>query len=283
MTSIEQKATEFPLLNKELQEVEAIYSELNLTVDQLEMALQKPEYMAVDSIKFGKLTRKQKSEISTVEKVTGFGHTVGDSFESLIQKLGRVPTQKEYSENSLAKIKAWWTVETAGIEWSDTVEQAVYNRQLRSYSSHLVELHTLLAVRELFPDWQVYCTDSIDLLMGVDLVVETKQKRLYIHIFKNTQSAFQAFRRKENRGGRKDSAGKFKKFKRDFTGDKSLQYDWSQSQCSESTKFINGNPVFKKDYLFTQLSMFNRFKQFGQPLSDLSKLQHLEQFLQEVQ
>lgn len=282
MTSIEQKANEFPLLVKELQEVEDIYSDLQLTVEQLEADLQKPEHLAIEPVRFGKLTRMQKTEINTAEKVTGFGHTVGDSFEDLIKQFGRVPTQKEYADYSLARIKAWWTVETAGVDWSETVEQAVYNRQLRSYSSHLVELHTMLSLRKLFPDWQIYCTESIDLLMGVDLVIETEQKRLYIHIFKNSKSAFRAFRKKEFRGGRKNNSGKFKKYKRDFTGDKSLQYDWSQSQCSESTKFINGNPLFKEEYLFTQLTMFNSFKQFGQPLKEMQKLEYLEQFLQSV-
>lgn len=282
MTSIEQRASEFPKLVSELQEVEGIYSDLKLSVKQLEADLQKPEYLAIDPVRFGKLTRMQKTEISTAEKVTGFGHTVGDSFEGLIKQFDRVPTQKEYADFSLKKIKAWWTVSTAGIEWSETVEQAVYNRQLRSYSSHLVELHTMLSLRELFPNWKIYCTESIDLLMGVDLVIETEQKRLYIHIFKNSKSAFQAFRKKEKRGGRKTETGKFKKYKRDFTGDKSLQYDWSQSQCSDSTMFINGNPLFKKEYLFTQLTMFNSFKQFGEPLNEMQKLEYLEQFLQEV-
>lgn len=283
MTSIEKKASEFPCLVGELQEVEEIYSDLQLTVGSLELLLKQPEYIAVEPARFGKMTRMQKSEVGTAEKVTGFGHAVGDSFEGLMKQFGRVPSQKEYADYSLAKIKEWWTVERAGTAWSDIVEQAVYNRQLRSYSSHLVELHTMLALRELFPDWNIYCTDSIDLLMGVDLVIETEQKRLYIHIFKNSKSAFKAYKKKEFRGGRKNNSGKFIKYKRDFTGDKSLQYDWSHSQCSESTQFINGNPLFKKEYLFTQLSMFNRFQQFGEPLSELTKLQYLEQFLQEVQ
>lgn len=281
--SIIRNGSEFPMLAREIQVIDSIYFDMQLSADGIEGLLKKEEYQFCHPVKPDGLSKKQKQDIATAEKVTGFGQSIGDAFEYLLVQYGRLPTQVEFADYCVEQAKDWWTVDITGIDWNSTVEMAVRNRQLRSYSSHLVELHSLLTLRELFPEWQIYCSDSIDLLMGVDLVVETEQKRLYIHVFKNSRSAFQAYQKKQKRGGTRNAAGKFVKYNRDFTGDKSLQFDWSQSQCSESTQFINGNPLFKKEYLQTQLIMFDRFKQFGEDLSEMGKLQYLEQFLQKLQ
>lgn len=272
----------FPILSAEVADHHEVYKKLGLTSALIEKQLASPEYEAITSIDLGSLSKKQQKEVAQAEKITGFGQSIGDVFETLLSDFDRLPTQKEFSEYGTAIIKSWWSENKQEMPWSETIEKAVYNRQLRSYSSHLVELHTLLTLTELFPEWNIYCSNSIDLLMGVDLVIETESKRLYIHVFKNSKWGFRSFHKKEQRGGRRNAENKFIKFKRNFSGDKCLQYDWSASQCSESTMFINNNPLFKKEYLETQLTMFNKFKQFGEELTDFKKLDYLEGFLSEM-
>lgn len=276
--------TEFPLITADIAAQEELYQKLKLSADSIEEMLEQQEYAAIDSVDTSHFSKKQKQEALAVEKMAGFGTEVGTTFEVLLETLGRVPTQKEFADKATEQIKNWWSQSNTVTQlWTEATELAVYNRQLRSYSSHLVELHALLALRELFPEWNVYCSEYLDLLMGVDLVVESEKKRLYLHIFKNSKMGFLAYRKKEMRGGKKNSSGKFVRYKRNFNGHKSLQYDFRKNQHSESTQFINGNPLFKTEWLEMQLLLFDKFDQFGQELSDLSNFEYLEQYLQKLE
>lgn len=274
----------FPLISADIAVQEELYRNLQLSALGIEEMLEQQEYAAIDSVDTSHFSKKQKSEALAVEKMAGFGIEVGTTFEVLLETLGRVPTQKEFADKATEQIHKWWSESTTVTQqWTEATELAVYNRQLRSYSSHLVELHALFALRDLFPEWNVYCSEYLDLLMGVDLVVETEKKRLYLHIFKNSKMGFLAYRKKEMRGGKKNSNGKFVRYQRNFNGHKSLQYDFRKNQHSESTQFINGNPLFKAEWLETQLLLFDKFDQFGQELADLSSFEYLEQYLQKLE
>lgn len=274
MTAIRQ----FTEIGKGIVEADKNLATLNLTVDSLEALLEKPEYSTGDVIQIeGKANRKAES---AVEKVTGFGQEFASVFESLTEQFGRIPTLQEFNDASMVIVKQFWIKEKPeGIVWSEAVAQGATNRNRRTYMAQINELHCVLLIKELFPDWTVSTSEDLDVLMGVDIVVETDKKRLYFHLFKNSRYGFLAFRKKEKRGGRKNRNKKFIKYNRDFSGDKTLMYEGRTNVLSGTTKFINGIPLFEREWLESQLLMFNKFKQHGEPLSETGKLQYLEDFL----
>lgn len=271
---------QYPAIRTGIDEQFKLLNHLGLTADELEETLAKPEYETVERA-YDLQSRQQKSIAQVVERVTGFGTDMGSMFESCVLTLGRVPTQREFSDSCLPVAKEFWDKAVPeGIAWDETVEAAVTNRNYRCYISQVVEIHLQLMLRELFPDWVIASSDAMDMLMGVDLVVETENKRLFLHVFKNSRYSFMAFRKKKSRGGMRDQTGKFRKYRRDFDGDKTLVYDGKPESCSESTKFINGIPLFKADWVGTKLMLFDKLPQFGEELADSKKLGYLEDYLQ---
>ena len=262
-------------------EQESLYSLLDLTADKLKQTLAKPEYAVQPYMKIEGKVNKRIEE--TVERVTGFGTKMGSAFEALCLTLARVPTQKEFNEYCLELAEEFWSKNPPdGIQWDSVVETAVANRNHRCYVSQIVELHCVLLLRELFPEWKIVGSDQLDTLMGVDIVVETETKRLYLHVMKNSKYSFLAFRKKQKRGGMRDYAGKFHRYYRDFTGDKTLMYEGRQDSCSETTEFVNGLPLFKKDWLEEQLLLYSSFDQFGEPLENSKKLEYMEGYLEKL-
>ena len=275
-----------PVLSQDIEDAHKVYEVVNMTATEIESLLKKPEY-AAEKPDYSWITRKERREVNAVEAVVSFGNNIAGQFEDMIIDLGRIPSQQEFTEKSLEIMQGFWldprnVSETKGFGWTESIEHACKNRALRTYTSQLVEVHTITAMMELFPEWKVYCSDSLDLLMGVDMVVETDKKRIYVHIFKNSSSGFKAFHRKAKRGGAKGSDGKFKKYKRDFEGDKCLMFDYTPELSSQTTQFINGHPLFKLEFLEEQFLLFNMFSQIGEPLSSDTKLQYLNDFMTEI-
>ena len=275
---MKQSITEYPLIAEGIREQESLYSMLSLTAEQLKETLAQPQYAAIAYQRIeGKGSRRIEE---TVERVTGFGLKMSSAFESMITELGRVPTQAEFDAYCLTLAEDFWNhSKPEGIEWDATVATAVSNRNLRCYVRQVTELHAMLLIRELFPQWTVVGSDLLDNLMGVDIVVETGRKRLYLHVMKNSKYSFLAFRKKQKRGGLRDINGKFHRYNRDFTGDKALMYEGRPESCSDTTEFVNGLPLFKADWLKSQLLLFDTFGQFGEPLDHSKKLDYMEGYL----
>ena len=271
--------TEYPLIAEGIIEQERLWDVLDLTVADLERELASPAYEMVEPVWV-----HEKKVMDAVEKVTGFGTEVGNIFEDLVMQLGRVPTVKEYCAAVLPEVELFWKADQCdGIEWGAEVIHAVNNRNIRAYKANINELHCVLALRELFPDWGIYSSDELDLLAGVDIVVETEKKRLFLHLYRNSKFSFIAYRKKQRRGGKKNTVGKFVRYYRDFEGDKSLMYEGNPAMTSDTTKFINGIPLFKLGWLENQLVLFDTFKQFGEPLENSGKLAYMEKYLRELQ
>lgn len=276
---MKQSITEYPCINSGIREQESLYSKLSLTATGLKETLAKPAYAVNQWNTMATKADKQVEQV--VERVTGFGMKMGSAFESLCTELGRVPTQTEFNDYCLALAEDFWNhSKPEGIAWSDPVATAVANRNYRCYVSQIVELHAVLLLRELFPKWKVLGSDLLDTLMGVDIVVETGRKRLYLHVMKNSKYSFLAFRKKAQRGGMRDAKGKFHRYYRDFKGDKTLMYEGRPESSSETTEFINGLPLFKAEWLQSQLMLFDTFGQFGEPLEGSKKLEYMEGYLQ---
>lgn len=270
--------TDYPLIAEGIAEQERLWQLVDLTVQELEQLLAEPEYQLLEPVWV-----HEKKVMDAVEKVTGFGTQVGSKFESLLMQIGRIPTVKEYCEAVLPEVEQFWQSEQpTGIEWSAEVVNAVNNRNIRAYTANINELHCGLALKYLFPEWGIYSSDELDLLAGVDIVVETEKKRLFLHLYKNSRYSFIAYRKKQRRGGAKDVDGKFQRYYRNFEGDRSLMYEGNAALVTDTTKFINGIPLFKLGWLENQLLLFDKFQQFGEPLENSSKLAYMEKYLQEL-
>ena len=278
---MKQSILEYPHIAEGILEQESVYRMLGLTAEKLRATLTNPDYAVTE---YHKMIGKVNKDIeATVERVTGFGVKMASAFESLSVDLARVPTPVEFNKYCLTIAEEFWRhSKPDGIAWNETVAMAVANRNYRCYISQVVELHAMLQLRELFPEWKVFGSDLLDNLMGVDIVVETESKRLYLHVMKNSKYSFMAFRKKQTRGGLRDSKGKFHRYHRDFTGDKTLMYEGRPESSSDTTEFINGLPLFKAEWLETQLLLFNTFSQFGEPLADSQKLIYMENFLSTI-
>ena len=278
---MKQSILEYPHIAAGIHEQKSVYSVLGLTAGKLRDTLANPIYAVTE---YHKMKGKVNKEIeATVERVTGFGIKMASAFEALCIDLARVPTPVEFNEYCLTLAEEFWKQSKPdGLDWNETVSMAVANRNYRCYVSQVVELHAMLQLRELFPEWHIVGSDLLDNLMGVDIVVETESKRLYLHVMKNSKYSFMAFRKKQSRGGLRDKNGKFHRYHRDFTGDKTLMYEGRSESCSETTEFINGLPLFKAEWLETQMLLFSKFKQFGEPLTNSKKLEYMENFLSSV-
>lgn len=56
-------------------------------------------------------------------------------------------------------------------------------------------------------------------------------------------------------------------------------YEGRQESCSETTEFVNGLPLFKREWLEEQLLLYNSFEQFGEALEGSKKLEYTENYL----
>lgn len=275
---MKQSITDYPRINSGIQQQEDWLKALHLTAASLAETLSQPEYAAIPAVV--PTERHWNSVQATVEKTTGFGMSLGNAFEEQSAQLGRIPTQAEFDDYCMPTAKQFWLDSKAQeLGWSSLVATAISNRNKRTWISQVAELHVALLIQELFPKWKVFRSDDLDLLLGVDIVVETNKKRLYFHVLKNSTYSYAAFRKKEKRGGTKDAKGKFHKFQRNFSGDKVLAYSSQRDISSECTEYLNGIPLFKAEWLHTQLLFFNKFAQIGEPLGSSNKLAYLENFL----
>lgn len=251
---------------------------------EFEKLIGQAEYSTKKYLDRSKLTDKELMAVDAYENITSFGIDVADCFEDLLEELGRIPTQDEYVNRGVELTSMWCEAilkhdnRVLGINFEGAVVDACKDRLGRGYISMVNELHTKLLLKEIYPKAKVISHDLLDLLLGVDIVLELDKKRYYIHIFKDSHYGVQAFYNKEQRGGiNKD--GKFIKYQRDFTGDVRLQY-LSRDTNSDKCKFINGMPVFTREWLEGYLFMVTRSSKFGERLdAEDSKLDKLKAFV----
>ena len=259
-------------------------AEINFTAEEIREILGRPEYATVPPTDRTKLTPEQSRNVGRYENINSFGAEVADLFEDLCEELHRIPTQKEFCDRGLELTEKWWITETLkknpmirGLQFDATIQQAVRDRQGRSYLSIVNEVYTAALLKEMYPEARVITNDILDLVLGVDIVMEYKGKRLYFHVYKNSYWGRKAFIDKENRGGMRNSTGAFVKYHRDFSGDISLVYDTTETG---TTEIINGIPLFTKDYIDWQVSLALKNGAVGETLgSNNNKLEKVNNWL----
>lgn len=258
-------------------------SGINMSATEIKELLSRPEYAAVPIVK-QQLTPEEYDRVRQYENINSFGTEVADLFEDLCDELGRIPTHKEYIDRAVELTEEWWVRETLkrnpyirGLEFDGVIIQAVKNRQGRGYLSLVNEVHTVALLKEMYPNAKIITNDMLDLVMGVDIVMEYKSKRFYFHVYKNSPWGRRAFDNKVHRGGLRDANGKFVKYHRNFAGDISLVYDITDS---DTTEFVNGIPLFTKQYLDMVVRKGLRMETLGERIDCCnSKLQKLNNWL----
>lgn len=256
---------------------------ISMSATEIKELLSRPEYAAVPIVK-QQLSLEEANKVKQYENINSFGTEIADLFEDLCDELHRIPTQQEYIDRSVELTEEWWIRETLkrnpyirGLDFEGCIIQAVKNRQGRGYLSHVNEVHTIALLKELYPEANVITHDMLDLVLGVDIVMEYKGKRMYFHVYKNSYWGNKAFHNKEHRGGMKNTSGKFVKYKRDFSGDISLVYD---SIDSDTTELVNGIPLFTEDYIKFSVSRALENDSVGERIDCMnSKLHKLNNWL----
>lgn len=256
-----------------------------MTSERLERILAKPEYQTQPFWDRNKLTPEEKAQVNQFESITSFGGSLANLFEDMMNQLGHIPTQKEYIEKGIGITQEWLIdnrkhPKVKGLPFNQVVRKACAERLARTWVSNIVEIHTKLLIQETLPNHKVFTHDLLDIVAGVDLVVEDSDRRYYVHIFKNTEWGMKAFKQKEKRGGL-FKGKKFIKYKRNFSGDVILAYEWDTRTDHTSTKFINGIPLFKKDFIEWKFTMIQR-KSLGEDLATIpSKLDNLQSWVKD--
>lgn len=256
-----------------------------LTAERLERILEKEQYRTIPFWDRSTLSEEEKKQVSKFESITSFGGTIANLFEDMMNSLGYVPTQREYVMKGIEITQDWWfdnrnNPKVKGLPFNTVVRKACAERLARTWVSNIVELHTRLLIKDTMPHLKVYTHDLLDLVAGVDLVVEDDVKRYYVHIFKNTSWGMKAYQQKQKRGGL-FKGNQFIRYQRDFNGDIALAYEWDTRTDHSTTKFINGIPLFKSEFIEWKFNIIKKLPTVGESLmTPQSKLDRLNDWLQ---
>ena len=249
----------------------------SLTVKRLEGYLRLKEYRIPEI----KLTSQDINEenFKKMEQANRImGRNFHHAFEIWYKQFKRIPTPQEFLVLQLQDLKnnmknpSWRAKNYANFEFTPAVEKGIKHRILRSYKSFIIELHTVLAVQEIFPDLKVITNAELD-FAGVDLLVKDHKNKIEhsIHITKASEYAIDFLFKKEGRsltfrgyGSKLYARPKWTNINhciykhRDFTGHTFLLY-YTQGQY-EIMQYINGYPLFRMEYIKYKLDVNTAIK-----------------------
>lgn len=188
-------------------------------------------------------------------------------FDDYIEK-GVFPTQdeyvKRYYELQLTALKRLHPqLKSDNPAEYDALKKGTWNRATRAYMGYMVQYHTLLLLRENFPEAHFYTSQAFDEAGKVDIVMHYKHRYHYIHITSTSAHAKRHARRKQW----------LKRFMSDDTGDIYLTYDPVRRGYSAHTRFIGQYPLFKKEWLIETIEAHANSTEFGDDDSEFSTTQ----------
>lgn len=243
-----------------------------MTIREYEEMLSKKEYKAI--------TYPPHTYDSAFEDLMDYGN-ITNLFDDLVDSLGRVPTQTEYVNAGVERSKRYFTPENGDINqgvqiivgnyrnqrmhtfyWNEPMLQtAVKKRLSRTYPSLLAEVGLIIYMREVRPDLFIAAHPDIDIILGVDAVAFDRKldKALYFHVTGASSGGTSFLKKKAGRKGyakRADGTAAFYT-RKELGGHVHLAFNKFNEDIS--TKIINGNPVFKAEYLEKVLEL--AFKQ----------------------
>lgn len=186
--------------------------------------------------------------------------------EDYFEKYNRLITPTEFTELCYNHILSKLLNREIPItfNWNKAVEKGLKNRLLRTYISFIIELHTCLLLKEMFPESEIIKSAELD-LQGIDILLKEKSIEHKIHITKHSPYAIDYLLKKEGlKIEFKKEDGKLysrpihskvqneKYAHRDFSGHTFLLYDGFNS---DTTQKINGYFLFRKEYLLNKIQV----------------------------
>lgn len=184
-----------------------------------------------------------------------------------VERVGVPPTAEYYIEECLRLTKEHWFKDSEKgrlavykwdsywsswnvtyIPWKDEFEQGIRYRLSRMYESFMAEYSALAIIGKYYPFSQVFASQDMDLVLGVDMVVVEDDKVVYLHVTKNSKWAGQNLQRKAEKSMyMKNVTGKKYWWERKWTeSHEPLLYDLFDSDTTES---VNGHHIFREDYI----------------------------------
>lgn len=231
----------------------------NMTIQELETLLASPEY------------KQKQYDIHThphFERLNEYGG-IATLFDDMCDQLGRLPSQSEYIAAGLLRAESYFSprkgkkpdvtkywgkndMYSATFNWNDLeLQKAVKKRLSRSYPSYLAEYTTIIQLKQLYPTFQIGSNGYLDRTAGVDIVVASpySDRLVYIHVTSSSQQSKDTLNEKKTRWGMaKDKNGKKHWFERNFNKGH-IHLAFSKFDETDSTRIINGNPIFKPEHL----------------------------------
>jgi len=219
---------------------------------QFELILSHPIYMPVDGdSNFNRynLSDEEKDAVAWVEKqnnILGFSKM----WELVNNHIELIPNQIAYVWHGMMSFSKHCKNEDVDIK--EIMWRTIENRLARTWRSKLIEFHTEMRLKELYPSARVISSHMIDLILGVDIVVEIGGQRFYLHLLKNSTYSNASAKNKSKLGylieGYRDGQPVTATYKREFEHSSHLFLKFDMEETF-TTKTINGNVLFKDDYL----------------------------------
>lgn len=252
------------------------------TAGELEALLRRKIYRTKTYLDGNNLKGADGVKYMRFNNINSLGASVGNCFEELVGRLKRIPTQKEYVDLGTELTASWWInaqlnrdYRIKGLSFDGVIVEACRERMARSYLSIINEIHTHLLLKELYPTAKIITHNVIDLVLGVDIIMELDNRRYYIHILKDSKFSIDSYYSKENHGGLfKD--GNYYKYKRDFTGDILLTYTTKDSVKCITLRDI---PLFRREYLKEYIDNTISNANYGDCMDKRGKLDQLNDFI----
>lgn len=194
-------------------------------------------------------------------------------FDTLIEKLERIPSQKEYIKEGLNLVRKNWNKRNRD-KFSKEHELAFRFRIGATYISKVIELHAEVRLKELYPNANIFSHILVDCTVAADIIFDDNEtgKRYYIHVLKDSMESRNFLIQKESRGKFKYE-NKWFQFKRDFSTHSHLYYNFKD-------KKINGQP-FISDAQLIRVIAKAKMDNEGEKINGNTQLDKLKEWLKE--
>lgn len=224
------------------------------TAPTLEELLSTKKYKAVARLDYSKVPNHYMDGVRKMDNVRTFGVEITELFDKLFTEYGRLPTQREYIAAGMPICKAYWednrySESINGYPFTKGVEMGITDRLARTYSSKVVEMHLELMLQDM--GYKVLSHPVIDMVMGVDMIVQDEYARYYLHVTTSVRghdAAEKNVMQKEKRGHLEVEGEKYRYY-RNFKQDCIIVFETGRKLPYQSTKWVNGHPLFYREYV----------------------------------
>ncbi|MGM8141852.1 hypothetical protein [Enterococcus italicus] len=150
---------------------------------------------------------------------------VSDLYDDLKKGKGRIPTKEEYMKQYCKISYDYIKLIKKMSEKEDyIIKRAIYWRAERCYKSYIAEEYFMQKLREFYPTCELFHSQLIDKVFGVDIVAAIDNRFYYIHVTKDTSYSISRIAGKEKQTKYKFN-NKWFEYERDFSNHMILTYN----------------------------------------------------------